>query len=168
MGRLSDLWSRFASNQSQPTDERSWDIGRQLGSVVPTSASSAIRLVKFALVGAAGAVVDMSTLATLVELWNVAPVVATIVGKELSITLMFAINQSWTFADAPDVGIWGLLRRFLTSNAVRWVGGGVGVAVLAVLYHVFDVWYLLANFIGICAGFVVNYLFESLVTFRIE
>jgi putative flippase GtrA len=77
---------------------------------------------------------------------------------------MFVVNDHWTFAEQP--GRDSALRRLLTSNTVRLAGLATGTGILLVL-HGLGVWYVAANAVGLGVGFVVNYAFESLVTWQV-
>lgn len=127
---------------------------------------SLARLGRFATVGAVGAVCDNLVLAGVVETGVLAPVAGAVVAKEVSIAVMFALNEVWTFSEAPGTG--GPLRRFLTSNLVRGGGAVVGITVLYALNTWLGVWYLLANVAGIGVGFALNYAAETLVTWRVH
>lgn len=129
---------------------------------------SSVRFGQFVSVGVVGFLVDNAVLALCVELFGLSLLAAKLVGAETAIVVMFVLNERWTFADAGGSSPRELLRRFLTSNLVRVGGVGVATGVLLALNGLFGVWYLLANVIGIGAGFVVNYTFESLVTWRIH
>ncbi|MFB6174267.1 MAG: GtrA family protein [Halobacteriales archaeon] len=136
---------------------------------------SGLRFGQFLSVGVAGAVLDTATVVVLTTEFGLYRGVSKLIGAELAILLMFAINERWTFADEGASGTLPLLRRVLTSNLVR--AGGVAVAtVVFVLVSGLDVtlpvggerlWLALANGIGIGAGFVVNYVAESLFTWRV-
>ncbi|WP_363466624.1 GtrA family protein [Halogeometricum borinquense] len=122
---------------------------------------------RFLSVGALGAVIDNVTLAALVEFGLLGPVMGAVIAKEASITTMFLLNERWTFSGATAGRWWSILRRFICSNLVRAVGASVGIAVLAVLTQEFGLWYLFANVVGIGVGFVFNYIFESLLTWKV-
>jgi putative flippase GtrA len=124
------------------------------------------RLVQFGLVGVVGLAVDNAVLVGLVELAGWRPVAGAVISKELSILVMFAINERWTFATASDRD-GPLLHRALRSNLARLGGLVVGVATLAALTTV-GVWYVAANLVGIGLGFFVNYAAESLFTWRLH
>lgn len=128
---------------------------------------SLARLGRFASVGAVGAVCDNLVLAGLVETDLLAPVAGAVVAKEVSIAVMFALNEAWTFSETAS-GRGGPIRRFLTSNVVRGGGAVVGIAVLYALNAWIGVWYLLANVAGIGVGFALNYTAETLVTWRVH
>ncbi len=136
---------------------------------------SGVRFGKFASVGAVGAVFDLTTSSLLTVLLAVAPEIAKLVGAEVAIVVMFAINDRWTFADHGREGPWHKLRRLLKSNLVRSGGLAVQVLVVRALGNLdvplvvagVDVWTLLTFPAAIAASMFVNYVAESLFTWRV-
>jgi len=157
---------------------------------------SKIRFGKFVSVGIVGAVCDTTMLVTLTQVFGVVPEVATLAGIETAILVMFAINEHWTFAAEGAGDRRSLLGRLKRSHVVRAVGSltqflvfvfvyralfvslhlgdlavwhlvlgtlGAGVAGLAGL----DLWLLVAKGTGIGIGMFVNYVAESLFTWRV-
>jgi len=129
---------------------------------------SNIRFGKFLSVGFVGMVVDMSVLTILVELVSITPTLAKIGSAETSIVIMFVLNEYWTFSDASGESAESLFYRFSRSNIVRWGGAGVALVILHLLTTILGIWYLLANAIGIGIGVIFNYVFESLITWKIH
>lgn len=123
---------------------------------------------RFLSVGAIGAVFDNIVLVGAVELAGIAPLVAKVLSAELSIVLMFVINEQWTFSGHGGDGLRDLAERFATSNAVRLGGLLVGFGVLYILHGLAGIWYLLANVVGLGVGFVVNYVAEGLFTWNVS
>lgn len=136
---------------------------------------SAFRFGQFASVGLVGAVLDTSVVIILTTEFGVYRGFAKLAGAELAIITMFLLNEHWTFADEGAAGFLPFLRRLGKSNLVR--AGGVLVAtVVFVVVSGFEVdlpwggvalWLTIANAIGIGAGFIVNYIAESLFTWRV-
>ncbi|WP_408959263.1 GtrA family protein [Natrinema sp. 74] len=126
------------------------------------------RFSQFAGVGFVGATVDIVVLAALSSVTSLVWFVAKLISWELGITVIFVINERWTFASHGDGGTRAVSRRFLRSNVVRLGGLAVTLAVLRVLVERFDVWLVLANVIGIGVGFFVNYTCESLYTWKVH
>jgi putative flippase GtrA len=125
------------------------------------------RLGMFLVVGGTGAVCDNAALALLHGYLGVPLALAKLGSAEAAILVMFALNERWTFAGEGDGELRALARRFVTSHTVRLVGLGVGMTVLLALAELASVWYIAANVVGLGAGFVSNYVFESLVTWRV-
>jgi putative flippase GtrA len=136
---------------------------------------SGVRFGKFASVGAVGAVFDLTTSSVLIVLFGVLSEYAKLVGAEVAIVVMFLINEHWTFAEAGATGRLPLLGRLLRSNLVR--SGGVAVQFLVVrgmrtldvtvMVAGFDLWKLIPLPIAIGVSMLLNYVLESLFTWRI-
>ena len=137
---------------------------------------SGLRFGQFVSVGAVGATAETIVVAVLTAGYGFLPQLAKAVGAEVSITLMFLINDRWTFADAGATGLLARGRRYLKSHLVRAGGLIVGFTVLTVLTAWTDVtlvvggadlWPTVANVIGIGCGLLLNYLTEGLFTWRV-
>ncbi|RQG97881.1 GtrA family protein [Natrarchaeobius chitinivorans] len=129
---------------------------------------STARFTQFASVGLVGATVDNVVLVLLVEFASLEPFLAKVISWELSIVVIFVVNERWTFASHGRKGVRALGKRFVRSNAVRFAGFLVTLSVLTILVYGFDVWYLAANLVGLVIGFFVNYTCESLYTWKVH
>jgi putative flippase GtrA len=139
--------------------------------------TSSVRIGQFFSVGVVGATAETAILAALTAGFGVVPQLAKAVGAEVSITLMFLLNEHWTFSEAGDEGSKPFVQRLLKSHVVRLGGLVVGFAVLTLLTDFTDVrlmiagadfWPTVANGIGIGCGLVLNYLTESLFTWQVH
>jgi putative flippase GtrA len=156
--------------------------------------ASGVRFGKFVSVGAVGAVCDTLVLLTLSEVVGAPPEVAWLAGVETAILVMFLVNEHWTFADhaGPDRG--SVLARLQRSHLVRAGGVTTQFVIFEVVYRVLfvdvslgdlslwtgltaglgvplaglDLWLLVAKGLGIGVGMLVNYVFESLFTWRVH
>jgi putative flippase GtrA len=136
---------------------------------------SAPRFGQFVSVGAIGFVFDFTTSTALIVLLGTLPEIAKVVGAEVAIVIMFFVNDNWTFAGQGDGALLPTLRRLLTSNLVR--SGGVVVQLLVVraltslpislTFGGVELWHLLTLPIAIFASMFVNYVAESLLTWRV-
>lgn len=133
------------------------------------------RLWQFISVGAVGVVFDLSMLLFLTQVVGVLEEIAVIAGIETAIIVMFFINDRWTFANYGDIGWWSILRRLGRSHAVRAAGFTTQFIVFVIVFRgfstellvlSFDIWLLVAKGAGIATGFTVNYVFETLYTWR--
>jgi putative flippase GtrA len=137
---------------------------------------SGIRFGRFVSVGVAGAVFDVTTATVLREV-GVFPELAVLVGIEVSVVVMFFLNDNWTFSAEGTSGVRPTLRRLLRSNVVRIGGIIVQLGVFGLLYRVvaveftvagLDGWFIVSKVGGIGVGFLVNYVAESLFTWRVH
>jgi putative flippase GtrA len=138
--------------------------------------ASAVRFGQFASVGVAGALFDVTTATALREL-GVFPEIAVLAGIEVSVVVMFVLNDNWTFAGEGRGGLRPTLRRLLRSNLVRTGGILVQLGAFRLLYRVvaidlavtgLDGWFVVSKVGGIGAGLLVNYVAESLLTWRVH
>jgi len=139
--------------------------------------ASGVRFGKFASVGAVGAVFDTTTLVALTEFGGVPAAAANVVSIEVAILVMFLINDSWTFAAEGSDDNRSFGRRLLRSHLVRAGGSAIQyVLFVAVFYGVnaqlvyagFDLWLVAVKGGAIACAMVVNFVFESLFTWRVH
>ncbi|GAA0463606.1 GtrA family protein [Halococcus dombrowskii] len=147
------------------------DIGQRLSAL-----ASGSRFGRFVSVGVVGALFDVTTATALREL-GVFPELAVFVGIEVSILVMFVLNDTWTFSGEGAAGRFPMVRRLVRSNVVRIGGILVQLAAFRVLYRMIavdltllgiDGWFVVAKVAGIAAGMIVNYIAESLFTWRVH
>jgi putative flippase GtrA len=138
--------------------------------------SSGARIGQFISVGLLGAAFDLTVSSSLLLTTDVPIELAKGLGAEVAIIVMFLANEHWTFAAEGKAGRWYGLRRFVTSNLVRSVGLGVQVVVVSILASlsvtlmVFgtNVWQFATLPMAIGSAIVVNYVLESLLTWRVH
>lgn len=132
---------------------------------------------KFLSVGVAGFGLETVVVAALTAGGTLDPLVAKALGAEASITLMFLLNDRWTFPGQGAAGVLEGVRRYLRSHLVRVGGLAVAFGVLWLLTARTDValvvrganlWPTVANGVGVAAGMTVNYVAESLFTWRVH
>lgn len=122
-----------------------------------------VRVVKFAVVGLSGVLVNMTVLFFFTEILRITYWVSGIIAIEISIIGNFILNDLWTWRDRAKKR---LLHRFtqyhisvgLTAILFNWL-------LLIILTEVFNVYYLLSNLIGIIVGTVSNYILNDIWTF---
>lgn len=138
---------------------------------------SGVRLGQFVSVGVVGAIFDNTVLTILTLGFDVTPELAKAAGIETAIVVMFLLNDRWTFATEGSSGLRKVLRRFLTSNLVRVGGITVQLVVFSFLVRRtgfelpvagVDLWFLAASVMAIGVAMVVNYVAESLFTWRVH
>jgi putative flippase GtrA len=138
---------------------------------------SRVRFGQFVSVGAVGAVADLTTLLLLTELGGVEPAIANVLSIETAILVMFAVNERWTFAGVGAPGRGPLGRRLARSHLVRATGSTIQYLLFVGVYYTIavdlavagvDGWLVLVKGGAIAAAMVVNYVFESLFTWRVH
>ncbi|WP_284012522.1 GtrA family protein [Halobaculum litoreum] len=137
--------------------------------------ASGTRIGQFVSVGVVGFVFDIATSTALREA-GVFPELAAFIGIEVAVVVMFLLNDRVTFAEEGLAGLAPTLRRLAKSNVVRAGGIAVQLVVFTVLFRVValplslwdvDLWFVVSRAGGIGAGMVVNYVAESVFTWRV-
>lgn len=133
------------------------------------------RIAKFASIGIAGAVIDLSVSYFLVFSYSVPPAWGKLIGAEVAIVGMFFANDSWTFSGYGNSNTISRLARLVRSNLVRSVGLGVQFAVIVlagrqsmVVFAGIEVWQIASMPLAIACSFLVNYVLDSAFTWRIH
>lgn len=123
------------------------------------------RWLRFNAVGAIGIVVQTGALALCKGLLHVEYLAATAMAVETAVLHNFVWHEHWTWKDrtASHRGAWGRLLRFNLSNGA--ISIAVNLIFMRVLAGRFHVPYLAANFIGIAAGSLANYLASDRLVF---
>jgi len=136
---------------------------------------STTRFGAFVSVGAVGFAFDLTASTALREL-GVFPEVAVAAGIEVAIVVMFLLNDRVTFAGEGATGLGPTLRRLGRSHVVRLGGVAVQLAAFSAAYRLPDVtltlagvdaWFVLSKAVAVGVGMVVNYVAESLFTWRV-
>jgi putative flippase GtrA len=112
---------------------------------------STSRVLRFAVVGGTGVIINTSVL-YLLSRWAGLPLVAaTALAVELAAISNYLLNDTWTFAvRSPS------LRRFAKFNTASLAGLALNVLSVLLLTRL-GLYFLVADLIGIAAGFAVNY-----------
>lgn len=127
-----------------------------------------LRLIKFSTVGAIGAVINMGSLWILTELWGIFYLFSSVVAIEITIIMLFMMNDRWTFNDRKSTHIGQFIKRFLKSNLWRSGGLTINIGVLFFLTEYMGVYYFISNIFGIICAFLLNYILESRLTWKID
>jgi len=113
--------------------------------------------VKFAIVGALGTVVNLGTL-TVLTLEGIPHAIASTIAIEVSILNNFILNDIWTLRGGRKDKWWHRLLKFHGSSAsaitVQWT-------VSNALYYLLHIPSIIAQLVGITAGFVLNYMLSK-------
>ena len=138
---------------------------------------SGVRFGKFVSVGAIGATFDVTTLVVLTELVGLPAAVANVISIEVAILVMFTVNERWTFADAGAADVRSVSRRLLRSHVVRAGGSTLQYLLFIAVFYGYpleilvadvNLWLVLVKGGAIGVAMVVNYVFESLFTWRVH
>ncbi len=120
--------------------------------------------IKYCLVGFFGVIVNMGGYIALTRLLGIPLWFASPIAIESSIISNFLLNNTWTFRNRSTGNHW--LERMLRFHAVTALAGIFNYSILLSLVHIFGMWDILANLIGIAIGTFINYVANSLWTWK--
>lgn len=121
------------------------------------------RFLKFATVGAAGSVTDLTILNLLVQVGGMRPVVANIFSFAAAVLQNFMLNRHWTF---PESRQRQAHMQLLSFAMVSIIGLLINTLILGVVDHLLQPFWI--NYIGNAqTGFTVSYNFAKLVAIGI-
>ena len=124
-----------------------------------------LRIFKFILVGASGVVINEGLLYVLTYYAGLFYLISSVIAVQVAILNNFFWNHIWTFKDRRIVNEAAIVKlgKF---ELVSIAGKAMNILVLYIGVTFFDMQYLMANLIGIAAGFVVNFLVNNVWTWR--
>jgi len=126
------------------------------------------KILRFALVGISGILVNMGILIGLTELAGVPDLLSLVCAIEISILNNFIWNERWTFQDVRDHRMARPWQRLVSFQAVSVGGAAINWCLYLLLTRMGGIFYPLANFIAILIAFVWNYLVNRNVTWRVN
>ena len=125
-----------------------------------------VKLLKFALVGGSGTVLNLGLFLLLVDGGGVDPTVGAVFCFAAAVTWNYLLNHIWTFrtqieGEAPSA------RRYVRFVAVSLVALGVNVGALNLALALFHpVYKVFGQSAGIACGLVVNCVGSNLCAFQ--
>ncbi len=128
------------------------------------------RLLRFAIVGLSGAVVDMGLLYLFSDpasfSWGLTR--SKIAAAEIALINNFLWNDAWTFADlASNQPAWRYkFRRFVKFNIICLAGIAINVVLLNIQFNWLDINRYLANFVAIVVATGWNYTINKSLGWR--
>ena len=126
--------------------------------LTPRKRKEAKRFIKFATVGAAGAVTDFTILNVLIQVAGFAEWQANVVSFTAAVIQNFFLNRRWTFPESQDRHAGKQLGKFVLVSVV---GLGINMLVFLVIHHGLEAWWI--NLIGQDhLGFTISYNFAKL------
>jgi putative flippase GtrA len=115
---------------------------------------STSRILRFAVVGGTGVIINTSVLYMLSRWAGLPLLAASALAVELAAISNYLLNDTWTFAArSPSFG------RFVKFNTASLAGLALNVLSVWLLTRL-GLYFLVANLIGIAAGFAANYAFS--------
>ena len=120
-------------------------------------------LIKFAIVGTIGTVINISILYLLTEFFNLYYIFSEIIAFIVSVLNNYILNKLWTFQEKIQEKI---IRKYFKFSLVCLVSLLLNITVLFILVEYFYIWYIMAEIIAIFCAFLINFSGSRLWTFK--
>tara|TARA_A100001015_G_scaffold18638_1_gene21598 strand:+ start:17 stop:1117 length:1101 start_codon:yes stop_codon:yes gene_type:complete len=127
--------------------------------------NKSFQFIKYILVGLLGLVVNMGCYYVLTRFYGFQQNIAYLLAIELSVINNFIFHHLWTFK-SPRIKKRPIQHRFITYHLSVLASIFVQYTVFLICYHLLSWWDMLATFIGICAGFFINYIINTQITWK--
>lgn len=123
-----------------------------------------LKMLKFAIVGGSGVVVNMGVLYLLTHYAKINYKISSVFAIELSIITNFLLNNYWTWKHQQEKNFWLKMMQYhisvgFTAILANWL-------LLVFLTEVVGIYYMISNLIGIAVGMMLNFVVNDLWTFR--
>ncbi len=122
-------------------------------------------LIKFALVGFSGIIMNTGLLFLFTEYAHIYYIISSAFAIETSILTNFILNERWTFVNR-ECSIQSWWQRLFSYNLLAIGGMVVNMGILFLLTEYVGMYYLLANIIGIITAFTWNYVSNRNITWK--
>jgi putative flippase GtrA len=132
----------------------------------PLSSPSGLQFLRFAIVGAAGFVVDAGSLHLVVHELGVGLYTGRLMSYLTAATFTWALNRRYTFHAQRDHNPTREWLRFLAANAA---GGLLNYTVYVVLISAFEIvarWPVIGVAAGSMAGLIANFVLSKRLVFK--
>lgn len=121
------------------------------------------RFVKFATVGALGAVTDFAVLNLLIQLLGFPLALANVFSFSAAVAQNFTLNRRWTYPESRTRNAGGQLLQFLI---VSLIGLGINTFLVVTVHHLLEDYWV--NLVGQATlGYTVSYNFAKAVAIGI-
>jgi len=117
----------------------------------------------FVIVGVANTLINLAILYVLTEFFRVYYMLSAIIAFLFAVTNSFLLNKTWTFEEKIGYKTKFKYAQFIFVSITALI---VNLILLYVLVEYFNVWYMVAQIIGIGSNLLVNFFGNKLWTFK--
>jgi dolichol-phosphate mannosyltransferase len=161
----------FYDRKFGETKLKTKDIIEFIQNAIRIRFKSTERMIKFAIVGGSGIVVNLGIFSIVKYLFSInyalsdtTLLLSSLCGDEISIIYNFILNHKWTFKDTTNDD--HIIIKLLKFHAITIISVMINNSILFILYKMLGIPDIVAKFIGILVAFVWNYFFNSRWTWR--
>ncbi len=127
------------------------------------SRSFITQMIKFAIVGALGTLVNISILYILTEIFNIYYIISEIFAFFISGLNNYIFNKIWTFSENLEAEA---IKKYFKFIIISLISLLVNLGVLFILVEVYLIWYIYAEIGAIFCAFLINFFGNKVWTFN--
>lgn len=121
-----------------------------------------IQMLRYAIVGGTGALVDLGVLYILTEFFDIYYLYSTTTAFVVSALLNFYFNRRWTFGSTGNAKKQLLIFAFVSSSGLL-----INAGAMYGLVEGLHIYYMLAKIFSIAVVTIWNFLWNKYLTFRV-
>ena len=127
------------------------------------SKDSTKQMIKFAIVGAIGTIVNLSILFISTEFFSIYYIISEIIAFFCALINNYILNKIWTFKEKVKYKV---IRKYFQYFSITLIALVVNLIILFILVEFFNMWYILAEIVAILGGFLINFSGSKFWTFN--
>jgi len=121
------------------------------------------QMIRYAIVGAIGTVVNLSILYILTEFFHIHYIFSEIVAFVLAALNNYILDKIWTFKENIQTE---LIKKWFQFILINLIALAVNLTILFILVEFFYIWYIFAEVLAICGAFLINFFGNRTWTFN--
>jgi dolichol-phosphate mannosyltransferase len=127
---------------------------------------TAVEFIKFSLIGGVWMIIDLTSVHISYGILAVPFRISRVIGFMLAVTSNFLLNRKFTFTHAQAGDVRSQYIKFLITAVVAFVVNWFISVYLFENFELFNRLYLLAAFVGIIGGLVINFVGSKFIVFK--
>ncbi len=124
-----------------------------------------IQISKFVIVGGLGALINVSILFILTDIFNVFYLISEIIAFIISASQNYVLNKIWTFKEKLKNSV---IKKYFKYLLISMISLLFNISVLYMLVEFFGFWYIYAEIVAIIFSSLINFLGNKIWTFKIN
>jgi len=121
------------------------------------------QFLKFAIVGVINTLINLLVLYVLTEFLGIYYLISAVFAFVVAVTNSFILNKIWTFQEKIGHRAYSRYFKFLIISLTALI---FNLLLLYILVEYFNIWYMLAQLIGVVLNLIINFLGNKLWTFK--
>ena len=124
---------------------------------------SSKQFIKFSIIGALNTIINLAVLYVCTDIFGIYYLISAVIAFIFAVTNSFVLNKTWTFKEKINQDASSKYVKFFIISIIALA---VNLIILYVLVESFEVYYIIAQLIGIISNLIINFFGNKLWTFK--